>query len=133
MSETGKRMKFTVPLVPPSVNHYVKHTRKGRHYVTAEARAFKEAVAIFARGNSVAAETYAVGIGIFLGKRMRGDLDNFLKVTLDALVSARVIHSDAAITSLSISKARDAQNPRTEIEVTAVVGELSGGLGESEF
>lgn len=111
---------FTVPLVPPSVNHYVKHTRSGRHYVTAEAKKFKEAVAIFARGRSVVAKEYEVQIGIYLPKNGRGDIDNFLKVTLDALVSANVIHSDAHIKDLAISKFRDAENPRTEITVTAL-------------
>lgn len=115
---TAKRVSFTVPLVPPSVNHYVKHTRSGRHYVTKEAKAFKEAVAIFARGKSAIAKRYEVEIAIFLAKRQRGDGDNFAKCVLDSLVSAGVIHSDAAVKKVSITKDRDWKNPRTEITIT---------------
>jgi crossover junction endodeoxyribonuclease RusA len=113
-----KRVSFTVPLVPPSVNHYVKHTRSGRHYVTAEAKAFKEAIGIIARGHGVFASACEVSIVVYLGKGMRGDLDNFFKVTLDGLVSAGVIRSDADITVLSGIRRRDKENPRTEITVT---------------
>ena len=113
-------MKFTVPLVPPSVNHYVKHTRSGRHYVTAEARAFKDSIAIFAAGQTVAAKEYGVEIAVFLGKGDRIDIDNIPKCCLDGLKDAGVIHSDAAITKLTLEKGRDWQNPRTEIEVKPI-------------
>jgi crossover junction endodeoxyribonuclease RusA len=108
---------ITVPLVPPSVNHYVKHTRAGKHYVTKEAKAFKEAVIILAPRNVKFAEGYAVVLSVFLGAGARGDVDNFGKCALDALVSAGIIHSDAAIQSLTINKFRDRENPRTEITV----------------
>jgi crossover junction endodeoxyribonuclease RusA len=111
-------VRFTVPLIPPSVNHYVKHTRNGRHYVTAEAKAFKEAVAIFAKGR-VEADEYLVVSIVWLGAGQRGDVDNFPKVVLDALVDAGVIHSDAAVREIRFRKERDPKNPRTEIEVMA--------------
>jgi Holliday junction resolvase RusA-like endonuclease len=113
-------MKFTVPLVPPSVNHYVKHTRKGRHYVSGEGKAFKDAVAIFGRGESLQAESYEVRLSIYLGKRGKGDVDNFAKCCLDGLVEGGIIRSDAAVDKLTIEKFRDWQKPRTEIEVTAL-------------
>jgi crossover junction endodeoxyribonuclease RusA len=117
-------ISFTVPLVPPSVNGYVRHTKKGGHYVTAEAKAFKEAVALFARGKSVSAESYRVSVELFYGKGVRGDLDNRAKVTLDALVDAGVIHSDAAIRELNMKKHRDAgaKHSRTFITVEASRG-----------
>lgn len=113
-------MTFTVPLVPPSVNHYVKHTRTGRHYVTKEAKAFKEAIVLLAPRNSQPAKRYRVVLSVFLGAGARGDVDNFGKCPLDALVSAGVIHSDAAVESLTINKFRDKENPRTEITVEAL-------------
>jgi Holliday junction resolvase RusA-like endonuclease len=117
----SREVSFTVPLVPPSVNHYKKPRRNGRgYYITEEAKQFKEAVAAIAAGNALSAEAYEVSVGIYLGHGMRGDLDNFLKVTCDALVFARVIHSDAAVTYLSIRKGRDRENPRTEITVRAI-------------
>jgi len=110
-------IRITVPLVPPSVNHYAKHTRSGRHYVTSEAKSFKEAVAIFAGGQTLTASRYSVSISVYLGKGQRGDIDNFLKCVLDGMVEARVIHSDSAVTRLTVEKFRDEKNPRTEITV----------------
>lgn len=106
------KAEFVVPLVPPTVNHYVKHTRSGRHYITPAATAFKEAVALCSRGQQVEGSEYEVTIGIILGKGVRGDIDNFLKVSLDALVFAGVISSDARVTRLIVSKGR-AANPET--------------------
>jgi crossover junction endodeoxyribonuclease RusA len=112
-------LTITVPLVPPSVNHYVKHTRQGRHYVTREGRAFKEAVALFARGRQVRAKRYELEAAIYLGHGQRGDGDNFWKVIADGLVDAGVIRSDAAVTDWILRKRRDRGNPRTEITVRA--------------
>lgn len=117
MSES---ITFTVPLIPPSVNTYVRHTKKGGHYVTAEAKAFKQAVGLFSRGKSVSAEAYSVEIHIFYGKGQRGDLDNRAKVILDGLQDAGVIHSDAAIRVLNMRKHRDERNPRTQITVESL-------------
>lgn len=114
----AQTVSFTVPGTPPSVNHY-KGTRNGRYYVTKEALKFKADVALCAAKQYVAADAYEVEIFIYLGHKQRGDLDNFLKVALDSLVAADVIHSDAAITKLTIEKARDRKEPRTEFTVRA--------------
>ena len=113
-------VSFTVPLVPPSVNHYVKHTRSGRHYVTKEAIAFKEAVHIFAAHLPEPAERYEVILHVYLGKGARGDADNFGKCALDALASAGVIHSDSAVDIFTVKKSRDRKRPRTEITVRTI-------------
>jgi crossover junction endodeoxyribonuclease RusA len=113
-------ISFTVPLVPPSVNHYWKHTRSGRHYVTAEGRAYKEAVACCARGQSVRAKRYEIEAVIYLGHGQRGDGDNFWKAIGDGLVEAGVIHSDAAVKRWVLELDRDANDPRTEITVKAM-------------
>jgi Holliday junction resolvase RusA-like endonuclease len=110
-------VRFTVPLVPPSVNHYVRHTNDGQHILTPEAIAFKDAVAIFSGGEHLAAKRYAVNLAIFLGKGQRGDIDNFPKCVLDGLKDY-VIGSDAAVKRLLVDLDRDAHNPRTEIEVS---------------
>lgn len=112
-------LEFTVPLVPPSVNHYVKHTRSGRHYVTPEGRAFKKAVGLFVAGRSVGARRYKLEATVFLGHGQRGDGDNFWKVIADGLVEAGAIHSDAAVDDWILHKRRDRKNPRTVIQVSA--------------
>lgn len=112
-------LTITVPLVPPSVNHYVKHTGSGRHYITREGKSFKHAVALCANGRRMRAKQYELEAVIYLGHGQRGDGDNFWKVIADGLVDAGVIHSDAAVTDWILRKRRDASNPRTEITVRA--------------
>jgi Holliday junction resolvase RusA-like endonuclease len=124
-----RNINFTVPLVPPSVNHYVKHTRMGKHYMTGEAKAFKNAVELF--GNqavrkileesvdaTISSGAYGVVVTVFLGAGQRGDVDNFAKVVLDGLKP--FVGSDDKIIDLHIYKRRDRSNPRTEITVKAL-------------
>jgi crossover junction endodeoxyribonuclease RusA len=99
-------LEICVPLLPPSVNHYVKHTRDGRHYVTAEAKAFKAAIPLCARQRQVRHDWYAIEIWINLAKGDKIDLDNCAKVILDGLVEGGQIHSDAAVTCLTLHKTR---------------------------
>lgn len=127
-------ISFTVPLIPPGVNNYVKHTRSGRHYVTAEAREFKNAVVLLARGKVVIGRAFEVVAVIYLGHKQKGDVDNFGKLILDALADAGVFQkanlrrplvtptaiSDAHVSDLTLRRRRDAKNPRTEITVRAL-------------
>jgi Holliday junction resolvase RusA-like endonuclease len=113
-------LTFTVPLVPPSVNDYVRHIPRGGrviHYVTAEGQAYKKAVAIFARGQEVTAKHYELEVTVYLGKGERGDGDNFWKCIADGLKECRVIHSDAAVLRWVLEVDRDPDNPRTVITV----------------
>src|SRR6185437_2787106 len=103
---TYNDLDFCVPLIPPSVNHYVKHTRKGRHYVTPEALAFKEAIPLCAKQRRVRHKFYAIEIYINLMDGQKLDLDNCAKVILDGLVEGGTIHSDAAVTGLYLHKKR---------------------------
>lgn len=112
--------QFDVPLVPPSVNHYVKHTRQGKHYVTPEGKAFKAAVGIFARGQSVNSKNYALAVTVYFGKGQKGDGDNLWKCIADGLKEAGVIRSDAAVKQWIMNVDRDWENPRTEINVLAI-------------
>ena len=82
------KVQFTVPLVPPSVNHYKVRYRNGNTVVSKEASAFKDAVAIYLRGQYVLAERFALTIRITLGQKDRGDWDNFPKLVGDALAAA---------------------------------------------
>jgi Holliday junction resolvase RusA-like endonuclease len=104
---------FTVPLFPPTVNHYWKEVmytgrdgygHRGRK-VSPEAKAFKDAVVIFAQGRTVAPETdaerrkvqYRVEAHVYYGPGNRGDADNFGKAICDSLQYAGVIHSDTHV------------------------------------
>jgi crossover junction endodeoxyribonuclease RusA len=102
-------ISFIVPLVPPSVNHYVKHPRNGKSYRTPEATAFKDAIGIYACGASVTAHTFGVSIVVHLPKKGRGDVDNFPKLVLDGLADCGVFRdrkgkriSDAYVRRLEV-------------------------------
>jgi crossover junction endodeoxyribonuclease RusA len=110
-------LRLTIPLQPPTVNHYVKHTRAGRHYLTAAATAWYQAVGIIARGAFLDGKQHAVEYTVYQGHGNRGDVDGYAKVILDGLVKAGVLRSDASVVSLYAHKLRDRANPRTEIVV----------------
>ncbi len=137
-TDIEQTVSFTVPyLIPPSVNHHLKSCyyvdiygglHKGKK-LTPEAKAYREAVAIFAQGRTVAPEAdkerkktrYSVRIDVYLGPKQRGDFDNFWKSGLDALVRCRLIHTDAAVdgeSSRCVVHRDDRDNPRTEYVVT---------------
>jgi len=113
----GEEIRFVVPYVPPSVNHYVKHTNSGHHYVTEEGVEYKQAVRIFAGGISIRAKAYELDVKVYFGKGQRGDGDNLWKCIGDGLKEAGVIHSDAAVKRWVMELDRDWNCPRTEIIV----------------
>lgn len=102
------KIELTIPFIPPSQNHYVKHAviaGRLRSYQTKEAKEYKSAVSVIARGRTIAPESgkerkkvkYRVVVTVFLGTKQRQDADNGLKVGIDALKEAGVIHSDARV------------------------------------
>jgi len=125
----ANKIEFTVPLVPPSVNHYKVRYRNGRTVVSGKAIAFKEAVAVFCRGRYVTGKTFSVGMGIFLGKKDKGDVDNFPKLVLDGLADCGVFRnkkgervSDAHVRYMVVSINGDDRPEQglTEITVEAL-------------
>ena len=110
-------IRIVVPMIPPSVNHYVVHTRAGQHFKTKEAESFAQAIALAAgEYRWKRYEAKQLSVFVVLGKGQKGDLDNFLKVPIDSLVRCGVIRSDATIERITITKQRGPA-PRTEIEV----------------
>jgi crossover junction endodeoxyribonuclease RusA len=109
---------------PMGVNHYVRHTRSGRHYKTQEAISFEEIGAIACRGLSVSAKSYSVTFNVYQGAKKKGDIDGYAKQALDLLATNGVLldhkgkrSTDAHVTELHMTKRRDIENPRTEIIV----------------
>ena len=117
-SETA--ISFSVPLVPPSANHYLKHTRLGHHYLTDEAKTFYEGVWVHCGRRKVRGKRYEVSAVIYLGKGQRGDTDNFAKVIGDGLEKAGVIDTDSKIAIWHLSRLRDPLSPRTVITVSVI-------------
>lgn len=91
---------FSVPFVPPSVNHYKKPDGRGSWFMTKEARAFIEAVTIFSNRRPVAGPFFHVDLRFYLPAKsfLKMDADNFEKVSFDALTIAGVIPDDRYVT-----------------------------------
>lgn len=113
-------ISFTVPGIPPSVNMYVRHTRSGRHYKSADAANYQSNFGLFSRSKKVCADKYGVKIAVYLGYKQKGDVDNFAKVVIDSMVKCGVIDTDAKIVVLHMFKFRDRENPRTDVTVWGI-------------
>lgn len=117
-----------VDAIPPGVNHYVKHTRSGIHYIDAKAKRFKELLAVSCAGVSpVYGRTFEVEIDVSLGKGERGDVDGFPKLVLDVISRRGMLRnmktgepmSDAHVTRLTVTKERG-EKSMTTIEIIGV-------------
>lgn len=120
-------VKIVIPMEPMGVNHYVRHTRSGRHYKTPEAISFEQIGAIACRGFSVCSKAYSVTINIYQGAKKKGDIDGYAKQVLDLLATNGVLldkngkrSTDAHVTELHMTKQRDKDNPRTEVVVVGL-------------
>lgn len=132
--EPEKIVTFMVPLTPVSTNHYTQpcmytgkdgYPHRGKK-LTKEAKGYKEAVALLARGRTVSPITdaerrkvrYRVEVRVYLGHKQRLDSDNSLKVAIDSLTYAGVLHSDAYVAESKAVIVKDQRdNPRTEFIV----------------
>lgn len=123
---------LTIEGIPPSVNHYKKEVWKKakggvRHKTfewTAEAILFRDRIMVAAAGRTIAPEgqrerdkvRYQLSVKVCLGRKQRGDGDNFWKVIADCLEDVGVIHSDARVSRWVMEvDDTDRGNPRTEI------------------
>lgn len=127
----NEKINITIPLLPPTVNHYWKHTvRAGQHrtYVSAAGKAFKRAVATLAAGTTVIPDgatthaltkvRYRLTVKVVLGKGQSGDGDNFWKAIADGLAEAGVIHSDARVRDWFLT-VDDTERGEPRCEITA--------------
>lgn len=102
-SELGA-LSFSVPLVPPSVNHYKLPNGRGGYYVTKEAQAFIDAVCMISRPKAktlpIAGKYYHVTLTVYVRRAMfhRLDSDNMEKLLFDALTKSGVIRDDRYVT-----------------------------------
>lgn len=135
---SSSQIQFTVPMLVPSTNHYKRPCKYiGKDgclhlgfKLTKDAKAYRDAVAIFARGQTVAPPTdaerrkvkYTVQMDVYLGPGQRLDSDNALKVGIDSLVWCGVLHSDANVYESKAIIHKDERNnpdnPRTAYLVT---------------
>ena len=98
---------------PPSSNRYWRVYRN-RAVKSGEARAYCKVVAILARGIRPTANPVALTLR-WCRHAKRGDLDNRLKVAIDALQGI-VYVNDNQIVELHAYRHDDKANPRLEVE-----------------
>lgn len=111
-------MSLTLPY-PPSLNAYLRTTRQGRIYKTEEAKAYQMKVkllALTAGIRPIEKDEVCVMLSVFRPQR-RGDLDNSLKVLLDAL-NGVAYTDDGQIGELIVARFEDPANPRVTLTVS---------------
>lgn len=119
-------MKLELPY-PPSVNTWWRFDRRGIAYTTASARKYKNTAKLSAMAQLSAWHRGAhtpphgdVSVTVHVYRpRAQGDLDNTLKVLLDALNGIAYV-DDSQVISLHAFRHDDKARPRVEIEVEVV-------------
>ena len=111
---------IALPL-PPSANRYWR-TYRGRTVVSADAKTYKQGVWLQAQhaGMRPFSGPVAVYLHVYRARRS-GDLDNYAKVTLDALRGV-AYNDDAQIVELHLWRHEDKAAPRVEVEIRRVEG-----------
>lgn len=105
-------LRFTLPL-PPLANRFYR--RCGHRMVMSDvARAYKAEIALLA-GGALIEGPICVYIDIYRA-RHAGDLDGYLKVTLDSLQKV-AYENDAQIVQIVANRFDDASNPRCIVVV----------------
>lgn len=101
---------------PPTTNHMYRRAR-GHLALTEQALRFRHAVRMIALG--VCVEPLAGSVAVFLDvyrPRRRGDLDNILKATLDALNGVAYCDDDQVV-QITAQRYDDKVSPRVEVHV----------------
>lgn len=112
-------IRLVLPL-PPSANVYWRHTN-GRTFVSHQARSFLDEVHLAVAGQGLSAPlsgNLEVKIDVYRQRRS-GDLDNRIKVLLDAL-QGRAYLNDSQVVRIVAERHDDKENPRVEVEIKEI-------------
>lgn len=111
-------MTVTLPY-PPSANRYWRKTKFGRIYVSDEAKQFRRSAGLIARAAGIREVSGEVAVTLkFFRPDLRGDIDNRVKVCLDAL-NGIAWADDKQVGALNCTRDLDRKNPRVEVEIVA--------------
>jgi Holliday junction resolvase RusA-like endonuclease len=125
-------LSFTLPMLPPSVNHYIEHPARGVHKKSAAAKAweqdFQAMLPAAVRGQYVTGNRFWVTLCFTPGPKDRGDVDNRNKLVLDCCAAAGMFRnlkgeqlSDAWVKRLYVDvddlPGSRARGPKTEVVI----------------
>jgi crossover junction endodeoxyribonuclease RusA len=109
---------MTLPY-PPSANRYWRNFR-GRMVKSTEARTYQATAGEAARAAGAVVLAGPVGLALrFYRPQRRGDLDNRIKVLVDAL-QAVAYANDSQVREIHAYLGDDPEQPRVEVEVWAL-------------
>lgn len=111
-------LAFTLPM-PPSSNRYWRHGGNGKVYRSDEANAYLQEVSYALIGLTPFENCEVEVKAIFYFGRKQGDLDNRLKILLDAL-QGRAYVNDKQISTILAYRGYDKANPRVLVEVKRI-------------
>lgn len=103
-------LQITIPVLPPTVNHYMNH---GSHKRTPRSNKFLDDFAVFAKGKVFTAEYYSIDLIFRIHHLFKVDVDNLSKLVLDGLTTCGVIRDDRYVLKLNLTKI-PAMNVRDE-------------------
>ncbi len=109
-------MMLTLPY-PPTANLYWRKWRN-RIVKSGAAREYQRDVGNLVGPMSPVAGPVRIVLDVFRPRR-RGDLDNTLKVLIDAL-KGHAFHDDAQVAEIVARRHEDPANPRVEISIEAL-------------
>ena len=117
-------MTITLSGEPKSTQHIYRSTCRGGFsttYMTPDGKALKEQYQWEARsqwqGKPLDGDV-ALSITLYFGTKRRADIDNFNKLSLDALTGI-VYEDDSQIAEMTLRRAYDKTRPRIEISVSS--------------
>ena len=124
---TCKVKRFTVPLLPDSVNTYTRHSR-GRHFKSAKAASFEAAFPLFCGTDPVVGDQFSVSIMVHpAAKGRRFDIDNFPKQVLDLIARCGLlvnrrghVLTDYTVVKLWVSILPSDGEARLTVEIEAI-------------
>lgn len=111
-------MRITLDM-PPSSNRYWR-VGGGHVYRSQEASAYKSYVGLLCNTAAIAPLEGDLRVTLrFYRPARRGDLDNRIKIILDAL-QGHAYFNDSQIAEIHARRCEDKANPRVEVEITAL-------------
>lgn len=89
-----RELEIALPF-PPSVNHYWRHTRQGKHYISDKGKRFRELALLACFAELPFDGLVSVEVKVYLPDRRDRDLDNLWKVIMDSLTHAQILKDDS--------------------------------------